>query len=278
MKFFDSVPFIRFAQTVPMRTGRSLSSHDNRLFCCTEGIGTVTVNGTLYSFGAGTVMLWQAGYEYRFDSCEPLKMISVNFDYTGERSDIREPLPMIDVLNDPYRPTPIVFDDCPLLNVPFITVCPPVAHELIDKLIQEFSSRKLYYAERASALLKECIIELLRGNAIDKRGTDAIKTVVSYIHTHFAENIDNTCLASLVGYHPYYLNKLFVAANGVTLHRYVINYRLSVAEQLLLTSNDTVSEIAARTGFASVLNFATDFKKKNRISPSEFRKRIIGEI
>ncbi len=274
MKFFDSLPFIRFAYAIPMRTGRLLSSRDCRLFYCIEGSGQIKVNGILYPFHVGTAMLWQAGCEYCFDACEPLKIISVNFDYSGERADIREPLPMIDALSDSYRPESVLFDDCPPLNAPLITECSPTVRELLEKLMQEFSARKPYYAERTSVLLKECIIELLRGNT----STDVLETVTAYIRAHFAENIGNTRLAKLAGYHPYYLNKLFVRANGVTLHRYVINYRLTVAEQLLLTTKATVSEIAEQTGFASLLNFTADFKKKNGISPTEFRKRVIGEI
>ena len=97
---------------------------------------------------------------------------------------------------------------------------------------------------------------------------------MEYIHKNYNTDIDNTFLANLVGYHPYYLNKLFLLANGITLHKYVINYRIAISEQLLLSTNLSIEEIALKVGFTSSLSFLSGFKKKNNLTPTEFRKKF----
>ena len=108
----------------------------------------------------------------------------------------------------------------------------------------------------------------------DSRSDNAVETVIEYIHGNYNKDIDNRTLAELVGYHPYYLNKLFIMAKGITLHRYVSNYRIAMAEQMLLSTTLSIDEIAMKVGFSASLSFSSCFKKKNGITPSEFRKRF----
>lgn len=278
MRFIEVSPFVRFAYQIRLTSGRHTVARDMRLFYITDGEGTMTIDGTDYSFTQGTVMLWQAGSSYILNSPDIVQAISINFDYTSEFSHEEQPYPVLDALNTEgfleFRT--VTFQDMPAFNKPLVSVGNSAIYSILEKIIFESTSCQPYYRERVSALLKECLTLIARNVSMPKdiRSDSALETVMEYIHKNYAATVDNATLAQLVGYHPYYLNKLFLALNGVTLHRYVINYRLAVSEQLLLSSTASIDEIALSVGFSCALSFSSSFRKKNGMTPTEFRKRF----
>ena len=128
-----------------------------------------------------------------------------------------------------------------------------------------------------SALMKECIIKILRFmNTPNKNSitNQKIEKVLRYLEENYANNINNADIAKHVAYHPYYLNKIFLATIGKTLHQYIIELRLTAAENLLIAGNLSVAEIAETVGFASPTLFIASFKKKNNMTPTQFRKEL----
>ena len=88
------------------------------------------------------------------------------------------------------------------------------------------------------------------------------------------KEINNEKIAEIVNYHPNYLNRVFLAAHGITIHKYITNYRITVAEQLLIATDLPISKIAESVGFSSRVPFTLSFKNINGIKPSEYRKRF----
>ncbi len=278
MKLIEISPFVRFAYRIMVKNLSPCTTMDNRLFYVTEGEGTVFINGKEYSFSAGTCFLWQAGTQYCLSSAGTATLISINFDYSSENSHITEPFPIIYRTDNavPCLPDRITFEDCAVLNEPVVLTGNSAVYNLLEKILFEATSRQPYYQERISALFKECIVSIVRAVSAsgDSRSNNALETVIDYIHKNYNGNVDNQTLADLIGYHPYYLNKLFVKANGISLHRYVTGYRIAVSEQLLLSSTLAVDQIAHRVGFINSLSFSSAFKKKNGLTPTEFRKKF----
>ena len=277
MKLIEIAPFVRFAYRILLRNISFAAAQDNRLFYVISGKGAIRVDNTEYHFSPGTVMLWQRGCEYHINTAKDVEVISINFDYDCSRCDHVMPydrIPAADIKKAGI--TPIIFEDCPILNSPCICNANSQITGILNKIIYEHTSGRAYKNERISALLKECIVSIVRTVSVssDSKTNNVLTLVLDYIHTNYATDIDNNTLATVAGYHPYHLNKLFVAANGVSLHKYVINYRLSVAEHLLLSSSNTIESIAVSVGFSSALSFSASFKKKNGLSPTEFRQRF----
>ena len=63
----------------------------------------------------------------------------------------------------------------------------------------------------------------------------------------------------------------FKKTTGVSPNQYYLNIRLNKAKELLAATSLTVNEIAYHTGFESIFYFSKLFKKKNGVSPREFR-------
>ncbi len=278
MKFIEVSPFVRFAYKIMLKSGRPCLNLDSRLFYVIDGDGKILINGKEYSFSSGTCFLWQPGTEYCFLTQDVTTLISINFDFTAENSNRTTPFEVVYLADSPKPELPekIFFEDCPMLNEPIVCTGNSAIYNILEKILFENTTKRPFYQERISALFKECLVSIVRSvsTSDDSRSDEAIETVMDYIHKNYSGNVDNFTLAELVGYHPYYLNKLFLASNGITLHKYVINYRIAVSEQLLLSSTLSIDEIAVKIGFSGSLSFSSSFKKKNGMTPSDFRKKF----
>ncbi|MBE7092936.1 MAG: helix-turn-helix transcriptional regulator [Clostridiales bacterium] len=283
MNFINCSPFVRFIYEILYTKNNPTVSRDCRLFYILEGEGKVKLNNKEYSYSPSTVILLQAGNEYLFTLLKRTKVISINFDLTYEKSHITSPYPLLDPCDKEcalIRKQQITFKDCPALNEPIVCLGNTAILNNIKSMLLENASCQPYYRERISSLMKDCLFLIARAVLIpdNARCDNALQMVLDYIHENYHNFIDNTVLADVVGYHPYYLNKIFSSAIGVTLHKYVTDYRINISEQLLLSSSLSIEEIALKTGFNTSLSFLSAFKKKNSISPSEFRKKFGATI
>jgi AraC-like DNA-binding protein len=80
-------------------------------------------------------------------------------------------------------------------------------------------------------------------------------------------------LAELAGVSSGHLCHSMRRYYGTTATTFVADLRLRHAEMLLATTSDSVTEIARRSGFASLSYFSKAFQASQRVSPREFRKR-----
>ena len=83
--------------------------------------------------------------------------------------------------------------------------------------------------------------------------------------------ISNTELGAVFGYHPFYVSQMLKKKLGITLKQYVIAYRLRTACALLCASEKTTAEIAQMTGFTDASYFTKSFKAAYGKTPKEYR-------
>ena len=86
-------------------------------------------------------------------------------------------------------------------------------------------------------------------------------------------NVTISEIAKQVGYNPIYLERIYKKYTGETLKHAISMRNLNRAENLLLTTNLSVSEIAENLGYANSNGFITFFKKNTGYTPLEFRKK-----
>ncbi len=88
-----------------------------------------------------------------------------------------------------------------------------------------------------------------------------------------AEKISVKELAQSLGYHEKYLGAKFKQKMGKSPRAYRNEHRLLKAESLLRNTHLSVIEIATRTGFDNVSYFNRLFRRRNDMTPTEYRKR-----
>lgn len=107
---------------------------------------------------------------------------------------------------------------------------------------------------------------------------EAPSTIAKHIQQHILEHLHEDLslikLAEMVFLHPNYLSRLFKRTLNVTLSEYVNEARMTLAKQLLKTSNMKIYEIAAPTGHESAAYFTRSFKKHTNLTPQEYRESI----
>jgi AraC-like DNA-binding protein len=69
------------------------------------------------------------------------------------------------------------------------------------------------------------------------------------------------------------LNRLFNEKLGMPPGKYMLNYRIKAAAQLILSTDRKLSDIAGHVGFEDPHHFSRLFKSQLGISPSEYRKK-----
>ena len=72
---------------------------------------------------------------------------------------------------------------------------------------------------------------------------------------------------------PTALKKCFKGVYGTSVYSYLRNYRMQEAQKLLLETELTVGEIAAKIGYENPNKFTSAFKKTYGVTPTEFKKR-----
>lgn len=129
----------------------------------------------------------------------------------------------------------------------------------------------------ASALLKEELVALA-----DTVGEDALpvrlaRQLDSYIAEHINEEISNTEIGAVFGYHPFYISQMLKSKLGITLRRYVINFRLRLACEMLTHTDKSVAAISEAAGFSDASYFTKTFKAEMGVTPKDYRNEHAEE-
>ncbi|MDR1642190.1 MAG: AraC family transcriptional regulator [Clostridiales bacterium] len=94
---------------------------------------------------------------------------------------------------------------------------------------------------------------------------------VEFIESNLHYPITLEDLGKRANLNPSYLATLFKKEVGETVVSYIIGKRLNAAKEMLSRSNEPVSQIAYTLGFNSQSYFSAVFRKREGITPNEYR-------
>lgn len=100
-----------------------------------------------------------------------------------------------------------------------------------------------------------------------------IKEAVTYLRFNIDQPVGLDTLAKTLSVNPSHLSRVFKQALGMTITSYINKLRVEEAKYLLDHSNASIIEIAARVGYNDPNYFSKVFRKWERITPHEYRKR-----
>ena len=137
------------------------------------------------------------------------------------------------------------------------------------------------YELAIKALLLQVIFLLLQNRTPDgKRSVDTanasekLKTVLDYIHLHYAEPLTVAGLAAQCYFSEYYFMRFFKKHMNMTVVEYLNNLRLEKAVELFEQGNTSILEVSLATGFHNLSYFHKIFKRKFHMTPREFLKKL----
>lgn len=101
---------------------------------------------------------------------------------------------------------------------------------------------------------------------------DRIYRVEHYIKQHYFEDITLEDLAKLTNMTAGSFSRYFKQQTGRNVSEYLVNFRLGIAAQELVSTSRSTADIAYGCGFNNLSNFNRLFRKYRQMSPSEFRR------
>lgn len=110
-----------------------------------------------------------------------------------------------------------------------------------------------------------------------EKGEGNIEKVKKYIDGHFRENIYLKGIAADFHMNPIYLGQLFRKNYGVYFNEYLLSLRIEEAKRLLRQTKKRMYEIAEQVGFQNADYFAAQFEKLEKMTPTEYRNRMIEQ-
>ena len=281
MRFEDISPFVRAAIIRTLDNEKTVLptvAYDHRIFYVLSGHCTVEVADTVFTAGPGTAMLWMSGTPYVLTPDDKgLQMIVVNFDFTQKHAEDVIALPPVTPQN--FESSKLLeqinFIDAPMLNAPLIFDNLPAILPYLQNMLQEAAIPTIWSNFQLNTLLRMVLTVMCRNNihsnSGNKRSADIFQKVLNYIHDHYTEPLTNNSLAKLFNYHPNYISQLFVQRTGSSLHQYLLGIRVRHALYLLQTTELSIKEIAAQSGFGNVSYFCQYIKKTTGYPPTSFR-------
>jgi AraC family transcriptional regulator len=157
-----------------------------------------------------------------------------------------------------------------------------------DALIESLFRRMLSEIERATdasplrldsalhCLLEQVAARHSTGHAGSARGAfvlapHKLRRTLDYVESNLAAAIGLDALSAIAGTSQSHFCHGFRAAMGISPYRYVLRRRIALAKALLLTSELTLQEVGASSGFASRHQFSLAFKAMEGIGPKRYR-------
>jgi AraC family transcriptional regulator len=98
-----------------------------------------------------------------------------------------------------------------------------------------------------------------------------INLAIDYLTAHITEPISLEKLAGVSGFSSFYFHRIFTALTGETPADYVLRTRLELAENYLIKTRRSITQIALECGFSNSAVFARTFRQKCGITPSQYR-------
>ncbi len=275
MKERYTLPYVRFArrQDTAFSGDIVLRAYDHRLFYCTDGGGTIEIEGVEYRLRKGSLLIWRSGLEYRFTDFESIKTIALNFDITSENLHLSTPIPpsakknfeierMLEEAAFPFE----------LPNILLIEgkeeVCP-----MVKRIMDEFSVKRIGYEAICSAELLEILAICGRHSQteVNDRRNIMPEEILNYIRKNLESELTYESIGEVFHYHPNHINRILKRQTGMTFHNYVRSCRAERAIDLLESTDIPVGEIAQRLRFADLKSFSRCFKLSTGHTPTYYR-------
>ena len=101
---------------------------------------------------------------------------------------------------------------------------------------------------------------------------DAVNEVISYIEEHYTEeDLSLNTLAAHVNFSPNHLSAVFRQQTGQPFIKYLTDYRMNAAKDLLSSTSKKSNEIGFLVGYKDPHYFSYLFKKTQGVTPTQYR-------
>ena len=114
--------------------------------------------------------------------------------------------------------------------------------------------------------------------AVNTATTDnRIEKVHDYIVAHYKDKITLGDAANILNMSPVSVTRLIKQRTGKSFIDFLNEIRIGFAARQMVDSDMSISEICFSNGFNNISNFNRTFRKKQGLTPTEFRSKYLGK-
>lgn len=225
---------------------------------CTDGGGNLEVRGTVHRVVPGDILVIPAGEPHRY-SADPRDPWTIWWMHVaGSDGDA-----FVQAI------TQATGELCPVLAVHDPYAARAMIEQALVELERDDTIASLLSASGAAwRLLAQLSADRARGAT---ESSDPILAVQDYLR----ENLDSTErvkeLAKIAGLSVSHFSARFRRATGTGVVEYHKRLRSARARELLITTDEAISDIAYSVGYEDPLYFSRHFRAINGVSPTEYR-------
>ena len=108
----------------------------------------------------------------------------------------------------------------------------------------------------------------------EERKTELLKNCILFMEEHYRERLYIHDLSSLCQLNEQYFTRFFGNHVGIPPLEYLNRYRVKMATELMVNTEEKIIDIAKNTGFHNQGNFIKTFKTIMGETPNQYRKRM----
>ncbi len=245
IQHFEKVDSIEFCQYTPIRFFEILLIE--------KGEGSLIINEHKVPYSDNQIFIFIPNDRYNFKIETPTTVSAIkflnsffaNFSTDNNQSHLKEWFKKIEtVLHSTNRTAYIQLrsesEESSILSL-FKVLC----NEYNDKAI------------KSELILKNTLYSILQiisrnvNHACLKTTDSKIQKIINYIHIHIYDNdlLSKKAIASEFNISETYIGQYFKTQMGISLKKYILNYKIKLAETRLMYTDSTLSEIAFELGF-----------------------------
>ena len=141
------------------------------------------------------------------------------------------------------------------------------SQEKIEQIVSTPENTKRYLTGLITKAIR------LRDETVCNRYGDIVEEVKGYIAKNYADDeLSLNSLASYVNLSPNHLSMVFSQQTGQTFIKYLTEYRMKKAKELLRCTNRKSAEISMEVGYKDPHYFSYLFKKTQSMTPTQYRE------
>lgn len=165
----------------------------------------------------------------------------------------------------------------------------PIIRDLLLEIMDEYKKDALFSS--ISIYSKVLNILLLIGRSSTEHAqifdatankqqeyTEKFMNICEYISEHCTEDLSLDMVADLAGFSKYHFSRLFKQFTNVSFYKFLNQKRISIAENLLVNLDNSITDVAVNSGFSSISSFIRMFKQIKGCTPTEFRSLYYGTM
>ncbi len=165
--------------------------------------------------------------------------------------------------------------------------CTPIP-ELLNKILDEGYVQAYGFELAIRTYIGEIFLYILRSwhekgldlniNAgLDRDKLERLERIFDYVDAHYEETISVADMAERFNMSYSYFSRYFKNMMNRNFSDYVNLVRVTKAEYLLASTNDSITTIATSVGFSTTSYFIEQFKHFKNITPKKFRQCFIND-